>query len=89
MPCARAMLTFAPRCAQCAAILRAEEPVQQRNHCRGNHEQQQNRVVKRKIAHVAQGHQQVILIRIHRRVRLVAHDAKVDGIERKLRQNAR
>ena len=76
-------------CAQGAAALRAEEPIQQRDHRDGQRRQNEDRVGKRQHTRVAGGDEQRIIVDADRHIRLAAEDAQVDGIERKLGQNAR
>ena len=64
-------------------LLGAEVPVQQRD----EHRREQQPLPDR-AGHAAQRQKQVVLIRVDGGVGLHAHDAQVDRVERKLRQDA-
>ena len=87
MPCARAMWGFAPVGAQRAAKLRAEEPVQDGDDRGCEEKQQRQGIVHRELAHIALRKQQRIFINAECLVCLAVHDAQIDRIQRKLRQD--
>lgn len=76
-----------------AALLRAEEPVEQRDHRGGEEQQQRQRIFRQQLAHgregahIALGNEQVVLIHADRLIRLALHDAQVDRVERELRED--
>lgn len=76
-----------------AALLRAEEPVEQRDHRGGEEQQQRQRILRQQLAHgregahIALGNEQVVLIHADRLIRLALHDAQVDRVERELRED--
>ena len=86
MPCARHVGVRA-RGTQGTALFRAEEPVQRRDDRDGEDQQQWQRIFERQLAHIALREQQGILIDTQRLVCLAVHDAQIDRIQRKLRQD--
>ena len=73
--------------AERAALFRTEEPVQHGDDRGREDDQQRQRIVRRQLAHIALRQQQVILVHADRLICLSAHDAQIDRIEGKLRQN--
>ena len=87
MPCARDMRVVA-RGAERAALLGAKEPVQHGNDQGGEDDQQRQWIAHGQLTHIALRQQQVILVHADCLIGLAAHDAQIDRIEGKLRQNA-
>ena len=75
-------------CAQGAAALRAEEPVQKRDHAECEKKQHWQRIFQTQVTHKALRHHQRVFIHADGLIGFAVHDAQVNGIERKLRQNA-
>ena len=79
-------------CAQCAAKLCAEEPVQHTDEERAEDKQHDNRIVECQRTDIPGRNQQTVLVHADRQVGLAAaractHDAQVDRIERQLGQD--
>ena len=71
-----------------AAALRAEEPVQKRDHAECEKKQHWQRIFQTQVTHKALRHHQGVFIHADGLIGLAVHDAKIDRVKRKLRQNA-
>ena len=87
MPCAR-HVGVVTRCADGAALFRAEEPVKCGDDGHGEKQQQGQWIVERQRADVALRQKQVVFVYTERLIGLACHDAQVDRVERELRQDA-
>ncbi len=88
MPCARAIVLVRAGGADGAALLGAEEPVEQCDQHGANSSSRMGLLSADRAGHAAQRQKQAVLIHADRSVGLHAHDAQVDRIERELRQDA-